>query len=358
MEECLTLGLYKLPQKTIIGYGIVPGPDNDNQELIDAVNDCLDYVFNLHQKWSHCEDAYELVETKVGLSGYAEDYGCGDLADVYGTLDYCYIIPSKGLMYIIDWKFGKGIEVFPTSEQLKAYALGKLKNKVNASKFKKIGIIIGQPRLYSGEHFKKEVTTPTDLCTWLGDDLVPALLNARSKNPKFCASAESCRWCEVKNTCDFRTSYNLEIAQEVFAIHATLPKPDMTKVSELLLKLPNLKQFMSDMELYATNQLKNGIEVPFYKMVAGRSLRKWKDQAIFLDWGETQGLDEFSLSEMKVLSPAKAEKKVGRALSKTKEFQELIIKPEGKPTMVHESDKREALIFETASEKFAKHAVA
>ncbi len=343
-EEALTLGLTSLTDAIIGTYSLTG-------EHISAVNDILDYVFTLKAK--HEDEPYEFIETKVSLAKYAEDLGCPELEDVYGTLDYQLSFPQIKKLYVIDWKFGKGIEVFPDSEQLKAYALAALKRLELHKNFDDVHVIIGQPRLYAGELFKEQVYTTEELTSWAKNDLVPALLNARTKHPHFNPGKKACQWCEVKATCKERNRIAHETAAEVFKVHAQLPNQvNIEDILGLLGKAKELTSYIKDLELFVTNKLKNGETVPGYKLVAGRSLRKWDDVNSVIDYVATLGLTEFDISTMKIMSPAQLEKKLGRAQARTDEFQVLVVKPEGKPTLTNDGDKREALNFETAEDKF------
>jgi hypothetical protein len=349
-EECLITEEYKVPGTIITQYSLDP-------EQTEAVQDCLDWVFTL--KMGIDDPAkYESIESTVTLGNFTMLYNCPELENVFGTLDYSLIAPTIREAWFMDWKFGKGVEVFADTEQLKAYALGKLKTKEFAYKFDKIHLCIGQPRLYSGEPFKEIVLTPDEIFEWLGDRLVPALKDAVSPDPPFHATDKGCMWCDAKIVCETRQQAAMEAAMEVFALHAKLPQVDTDHVSKVLQLIPDLKVYISDIETYASLHIKSGKTLPGWKLVAGRSIRKWADEdkakQFFLD---NYGWDEFEMSELKFMSPTKAEKKIGKKIANKDEgFQALVIKPEGTPTLVPEEDKREPLNFESAEDKFAQYA--
>jgi hypothetical protein len=68
-------------------------------------------------------------------------------------------------------------------------------------------------------------------------------------------------------------------------------------------------------------------------------LRKWEDESDAIIKLDLLLGDE--AYERKLLTPAKAEKALGK--NRAKEIQDLIIKPEGKPTLAPESDKRPSI---------------
>ena len=355
LEECLIKEEFNLPSTIIAQYSL-------DQEQKEAVQDCLDWTFTLRMGEAMADDAIESIESTVNLGHYALQYNCPQLEEVYGTLDYSRVAPSLRKAWFMDWKFGKGVEVFPDSEQLKAYALGKLKTYEFAKQFDEIHLCIGQPRLYAGNPFKVEVVTPDELFAWLKERLVPALQDAVTADPSFHATEKGCMWCDAKIVCETRQQAAMEAAMEVFALHAKLPQVDVDHVSKVLNILPDLKTYISDIEQYATLHISAGKTLPGWKLVAGRSIRKWYDEEAAKKWFEEQyGFSEFDMSEMKFMSPAKAEKKlkkdIGKDSVKDDDFLALIDKPEGKPTLVPVEDRRPALEFQSVEEKFAEYAV-
>jgi hypothetical protein len=352
MEKALTLSQTVLSQDLIDEYNL-------NEEHINACNDCLDYIFVLMSQRE--STPYMRIEVRVGLGGFADDLDCEDLHDVWGTLDLSISYPEERIIYFIDWKFGKGIEVFPDSEQLLTYGLSGLKTPEIMKNFDEVVLVIGQPRLYSGELFKELRISPLELYSWCTGTLVPALRDARSPHPKLCPSDKACQWCLNKTRCDARHAEALGTASEVFAAHANLPnKVTIEELCSLLAKARELNKYISDIEAFIKNRYASGQETPGWKLVEGRSIRRWEtldDDArpeLFLDWAmENLGKDEYFFSILKPMSPTQAEKKLGRELASSEEFKAFVVKPKGKPTLVEESDKREPLKYQNAAETFA-----
>ena len=319
-------------------------------ELGEAIQDCLDFTFSLVSQY---DNPAVLVEHYVSVGGFAEHFNCVYLDEVAGTGDLIIMVPSERIIHIVDWKFGKGIEVFPESDQLKAYGLAALKTPFLAAKYDKAFLHIGQPRLYSGEKFKVHETTPTELLSWASDELVPALVEANSATPEFCPSENACRWCYARATCLARFDMAQKTAEDVFRIHAELPKvKNVEELAEFLDRARNLSAYISDIEKFITNTLRAGFDVPGLKMVEGRSIRQWVDEKAFVQWAYANYPDE-EIFENKVLSPSKAEKLFKRKIASTDAFQALIHKPPGKHTLVTDKDPRTPIKYEDASEVFA-----
>jgi hypothetical protein len=331
-------------------------PVEDRPELGDAIQDCLDYTFGLLAQYPTGNMS---IETHVSLEYFADSFYCEHLVDVHGTADLIIMVPSEKVIHIIDWKFGKGIEVYPDSDQLKAYGLAALKDPFLASKYDKAHLHIGQPRLYSGERFKVHETTPAKLLSWAGDELVPALNDANSGNPCFSPSEKACRWCYAKtfpDLCPTRFEKAQQTATDIFKVHAEMPAIiAIDELADFLVKSRELVEYVKDIEKFIANTIRGGIDVDGLKMVEGRSIRKWEDPKAFVEWADSN-YPEYEIFESKPLSPAKAEKLFKRKIASTDEFKALIIKPEGKHTLVAESDPRQPISYETATDAFKEFA--
>jgi len=340
--ECLDQQAYQVPYFIRKKY-------NMDQEDIDVVEDCLNFVFNLKVTYP-AEDAYELVETKVSLSEFIEITACDELADVYGTLDYALVVPSKRKLFVVDWKFGQGVKVYANSHQLSAYALATAKSYKGLQRFDEIHKVIFQPKISTDPEV--EVDSPASLMKWLRETLAPALLATRAKHPKFNPDVDTCRWCPIKATCAARREKVKEVAADIFAAHGTLPNPNDEEIAKLLDKAPILESYLADIRLHVMHKIGKGHVFPGYKLVPGRSSRNWVDEHAALDWLSMVGLKEDDVYTKKFISPAQAEKKVGKHWKSDPDFLNLIDKKEGKPTLVKNDDPREALTFQSATEIF------
>ena len=318
------------------------------KEHIDAVQDCLDWVSGIKLKYAG-EEWFEGVEHRVSLAPYVAKTACDELVDVEGTMDYSLAFPSLGILYVVDWKFGKGVEVYPDCEQLFAYALGRLATITDWKRYTEIVLVIGQPRLYNGECFKEHHTTAQELFAWLKEALIPALINSQSKHPKFNPSSKGCMWCAIKATCVHRHAAATAIACKAFEVFVKLPNEiTMEELAEFLDGVPQLETYLSDIQKFATHLIQNGTDIPGYKMVAGRSTRKWLNEEYAKEYLAANDVDAF---EIKFRSPAQVEKVLGKK-NMTEDILKLIHKPEGSPTLVKATDKRPALSFTSVTDKF------
>jgi hypothetical protein len=116
----------------------------------------------------------------------------------------------------------------------------------------------------------------------------------------------------------------------------------MNNFGRLLLMAEEIEACIKDLKLHATQLLSDGKEVQGFKLVRGRSNRAWLDEDVAGEFLSVH-LDPEEMFNMKMVSPAQAEKLLDRLLRKDDDFTSLVHKPEGKVTMVVESDKRSAI---------------
>lgn len=337
-REALDLGDIKVGSGTIDTFNL-------NKEQVNTVQDCIDHTVSLKYRFEGGE-FFEAIERRVTLEGYGDTFQA-----IYGTLDYALYSSIKSLAIIYDWKFGSGVPVYPDTPQIKAYALGFFKKPEVLKRFNKIVLGIGQPRL---EAFEEIEYTPKELLSWLHDELKPAIINALSEHPRFCPSKEACRWCDAKHVCKYRLQRAQESVGNVFAAHAAMPDGvTLDQLGEIAKSFAELDQYMKDIIEFIARQIQKGNDVDGWKLVAGRSIRKWVDEDKFINWLEANNYDPNDFfNEPKLMSPAQAEK-VDRALKKDEGFISLINKPEGNPTLVRDTDRRPALKFKSIEEIFS-----
>ena len=108
------------------------------------------------------------------------------------------------------------------------------------------------------------------------------------------------------------------------------------EIESLLGKLDMLIDWAEDIKTYALDQAVQGKKWRGYKIVEGRSNRKYTDEKAVADMVTKAGYDPY---EKKVLGITAMSKLLGK-----KKFEELLSglveKPQGKPTLVLESDAR------------------
>ena len=275
-----------------------------------------------------CTDPLVCVEQKLDYSKWVQDgFGTGD----------CVIVADDTL-HIIDMKYGVGVLVSAAGEdgtgnsQLKCYALGALDTFGELYDIRRIRLSIYQPRRENIDTF--EMSTE-ELLKWADEVLSPRAKLAYEGKGEFCAG-EHCRFCRIKATCRKRAAYSLELAKYEFA---EAPSLTTEEIAVILPQIDTLVSWADDIKAYALEQALSGTSYPGFKLVEGRSVRKYTDEAAVINAVASEGFDPF---EKKLLGITAMQKLLG----KTK-FDELLSglveKPKGKPTLVPESDKRPAV---------------
>lgn len=147
---------------------------------------------------------------------------------------------------------------------------------------------------------------------------------------------EWCRFCKAKAECRERAEANLALARYEFQAPALL---DDEEIADILGKIDALTTWASDVKEYALQQAISGKEWTGWKLVEGRSNRKYTSESVVAAAVEGIGLDPY---ERKLLGVTAMQKLLGKT-----RFEELLApyieKPQGKPTLVPESDKRPAM---------------
>lgn len=126
-------------------------------------------------------------------------------------------------------------------------------------------------------------------------------------------------------------------------MHSNLAIVTKAELADVLQRARSMNKYASQIETYAATELSHGRGFPGYKLVAGRSIRKWVDENKAEAWllGNSR-IKEGDLFSKKFISPAQAEK-LDRLLKKDNNFSDLIDRPPGKPQLVTDEDPRPAI---------------
>lgn len=293
-------------------------------EMEDCASEYASYIMELVAEVKKtCSDPIVLIEQRLDFSKYVPDgFGTGD----------CLVI-GDGTLYVIDFKYGKGVEVLAENNpQMMCYSLGALELFDDIYDIDAVCMTIFQPRRSNISTF----TIPKDeLLSWVETTLAPTAQLAYNGEGDF-ACGDWCRFCKVKTECRARAEANLEMARYEFKQPPLLTDED---VEEILGKLDELTAWASDIKDYALQAAVSGKSWRGYKLVEGRSNRRYTSEAAVADAVTNAGYDPY---EKKLLGITAMTTLLGK--SKFNELLgELTYKPQGKPTLVPESDKRPAM---------------
>ena len=268
----------------------------------------------------HCSDPLVCIEQRLDFSRWVpEGFGTGD----------CVIVADDTL-HIIDFKYGVGVLVSAVdNSQLKCYALGALDTFGSLYDIRRIKLSIYQPRRGNVDTF--ELSTE-ELLKWADEVLKPTAELASAGKGEFHAG-DHCQFCKLKATCRARAAYSLELAKYDFV---EAPSLNTDEIAAILPQVDSLVSWADDIKAYALEQALSGVRYPHFKVVEGRSIRKYTDENEVAKVVQNAGYDPF---EKKLMGITLMTKQLGK-----KKFDELlsglVIKPAGKPVLVQDTDPR------------------
>lgn len=317
-------------------YGEHPELNGTFLEMKMILQPYVDYVFEEYAAQVHEDGAAQLMtEERVDLTEY--------IPGGFGTSDV--VILRQGRLHIIDLKYGKGVSVSAEDNpQLKLYALGTLARFDMLYDIEDVVMTIYQPRL---DNVSTDTIKAKDLYAWGEEVIKPGAQLALSEDAPVHAG-DWCQFCPARYDCKERARDAMEL-QKYLGRMVLSPE----EIAEILGKIDRLTKFAEDIKDSALTKALDGEEIPGWKVVEGRSIRKYiGSEEEIVRQCEGAGYDQALLYERKLLTITNMEKLMGK-----KQFAEVlgayVEKPEGKPTLAPESDKRPAITNNSAAEDFA-----
>nr|DAW36900.1 MAG TPA: PD-(D/E)XK nuclease superfamily protein [Caudoviricetes sp.] len=265
------------------------------------------------------------IEARLDFSKYVPSgFGTGDA-----------VIIDNGTLEICDLKFGKGVLVeAENNPQIMLYGLGALHVYDYIFEIKKVKMTIVQPRL---NHVASFELSADDLRAW-GHETVSPIAKLAYNGQGDQKAGEWCRWCKIKATCKARA----EKQGQTVAMMAEAELND-EQICQILTASAEIKAWLSDVEANIVQRLSDGGSLTGWKLVEGRSNRKIKEPEALADKLLNCGVDASHIYKPQELqSLTVLEKAVGKARF-NELYGEYVYKPQGKATLVPESDKRPAL---------------
>lgn len=311
---------------------ISPFDCNEMDEYTDAY---VDFVLEqLELAKQSCSDPLVLIEQRLDFSKYVPDgFGTGD----------CILISDKAL-HIIDLKYGMGILVNAEhNSQMMLYSLGALEIYDSLYDIDEVSMTVFQPRRDNVSTW----TIPVDeLRDWAENELKLKAELAFKGEGEYCPG-DWCTFCRAAVKCRARAEEKLKLAQSEFRLPPLLSDAE---IEDVLGKLNDITKWANDLLAYATDAaLNHGKQWPGYKIVAGRSVRKFKDEDTVAEVAKANGYKD--IYRQSLITLTEFEKLMGKAKF-NEVLGDLVYKPPGKPTLVPVSDKRPAINVSNATNDF------
>lgn len=307
----------------------------DHPELTDSVKIMEDYMHDyadfIREEYTKAkarsDDAEVMTEQRIDYSKYVKSgFGTSDVVMIYGDT-----------IEVIDLKYGKGVPINAVNNpQIRLYAIGALEVFGDIYDFHNVKMIIYQPRL---DLVTEEDMTVEDLLQWAKDVVVPgakkALAKTKTYNPgPWCTS----HFCPGAAVCKKRAEYLMEM-NRLDDDPATLSREE---IGAVLARAKEMSDWVKKLEEFAFSEAEAGHKVPGWKIVEGKSNRKYADEGKVEDALIKAGFDKKDLFKAPELLGITAMEK----LVTKKKFKEiltdkgLVIKPQGKPTLAPDDDDR------------------
>ncbi|MFX3628638.1 MAG: DUF2800 domain-containing protein [Ectobacillus sp.] len=307
----------------------------DSDEMDNYTDGYVEFVLEvIEQAKQICSDPLILIEQRLDFSKYVpEGFGTGD----------CLII-ADGTLHIIDFKYGQGVLVSAEDNpQMKLYALGALDLFDGIYDIEMVSMTIYQPRR---ENVSTSTVSKENLYQWAEEVLKPKAELAFNGDGNYCPG-EWCQFCRAAVKCRARAEAKMKLATFEFALPPLLSDEE---IAGILSSIGDLTNWANEIIAYATDAAVNhGKKWPGFKVVEGRSNRKYKDEEAVAEAAKNAGYRD--IYKQSLITITEMEKLMGK--SKFNEILgELVMKPPGKPTLVPVSDKRPEMNTSSAKNDF------
>lgn len=299
----------------------------DMEDYTDSYKDFVIERFN--EAKGKTPDAQIYIEKQLDFSLWVpEGFGTGDA-----------VIIGDGTLEIIDLKYGTGVRVSAKdNSQMQLYALGAVSAFDFLYDIKQIRMTIYQPRI---DNISTETISFECLMAW-GEAVKTRAERANNDNVTECVAGPHCDsgFCKARAVCRAYNEERQRLAMYDFKRPAKLTIEEIADIIDQADKISKWVQIVKD---YALDQALAGVEIPGFKLVEGRSNRKYSesDEEIGKHLMNL-GYQESDIFSKSIKSITNMEKFLGKKCFK-EILGDYVVKPQGSPTLVHSDDKRPAI---------------
>lgn len=298
-------------------YDILPEAE---AEMMEHAQGYVDY---LRERMAEMPGSQLLLEQKLPTG----------VPSSWGTSDAVLVSPTD--LEIVDFKYGMGVRVEAVGNpQLRLYGVGALEAYGDLlGDVQQVRCTVYQPRIH---HLATEEISAADLRAWR-DSIIPTAELALGPDAPFGPSEDACRWCPAAGQCKAQMEW---ATARDFGI-----QPDTMTEDELaaaLDQVPGIKAWCAAVEAYSLNRVySEGKPIPGYKVVLSGGKRSISDHAGLIEAATAIGYTRDEVAVTKA-------KGIGELEKLLKGDFEIVAAPfvkksEGSPSLVPESDRRQAI---------------
>ena len=314
-----------------------PTSKYDCDEMDEYTDGYVEFVSEqIAQAKQFCKDPLVLIEQKLDFSCYVPDgFGTGD----------CLVVADH-LLHIIDFKYGMGVLVDAVENpQMMLYALGALRLFDSLYEIDTVSMSIYQPRR---DNVSTWTISVAELNEWTENTLVPKAKLAFEGKGEF-SPGTWCTFCKAAVKCRARAEAKLQLTKYEFAEPPLLSDEE---IEDILGRVDDLTKWANEIVAYAQDAaINHGKTWSGFKLVESRTIRKYSDEEAVAQAASDAGYHD--IYKKSLIPITEMEKLMGK-----KTFAEvlggLVVKPQGKPTLVPASDKRPAIIVTGAEQDFTE----
>ena len=306
-----------------------PKLDDCSTEMVEAVNRYVDICEEkVNEARARSSDAEVMIEARLDFSRWVpEGFGTGDM-----------VIVADGILEVIDLKYGKGVPVSAIENtQMRLYALGAYDVNEFLYDVKTVRMTIVQPRLDS---VSTDEMALEELLDW-GEDIKPIAQRAFNGEGD-CTPCDYCNFCKARHTCRALADTCLTaFYKDGGKLNQLLTD---SEVSDILAMKDLITKWIKGVYDFAYEKALSGEKQwPGYKLVEGTSRRTITDPEAAAQTLLDNGYKEEDIFKPRELEGITNLQKVLGKKGVTEYLEAYIDKPEGKPTLVPDSDKRPAI---------------
>lgn len=311
----------------------------DENAWKEMVREVAKYTDQVSEKYAEVlkehPDAILILEERLDYSHVVpQGFGTGDA-----------MIVADGIIFIFDLKYGRGISVEAKSNpQMMLYALGALREQELVYDIERVNMNIIQPRLNNYSSWECSVGY---LTKWADTVVRPKAEEAFAGEGEK-EAGDWCKFCKVAVFCRKLADHNLELARHDFKAAQDLTLEEM---SDIMLRADMLTDWLASIKKHLQKEALAGKTIPMHKLVLGKSNRKWVDEAKVKKLLTEEGFKEDEYLKVSLEGIPKIERLVGKEDFDDK-FAGTWEKPQGAPTLVHISDKRQPYGLASAKADF------
>lgn len=297
------------------------------------------------------------------ITGEANATGRGDVLLIVSWPD------RHSSLDVIDAKFGYQEVKAEGNEQMLMYGSGALEKFGLTEDFTEVNLVIEQPLRGASDEWS---TTPAVIGEWVDWAapraakalMIRKLVGERAlKEEDFAPGEKTCMWCKAFAVCPaarakteevmtvgFETLDPETLASDVKEMSEAL---SIERLAEVFPSLEFIEDWIKAVRARIELEVFAGRAVPGVKVVAGkRGNRQWSSEEEAEALMKKFKMKQEQIYSFKLLGPKPILEALKDQPRRLKQIEQLVVQAEGKPHVVHESDKRPAIEIKPIEDGF------